>query len=225
MNLSDMISYRPSREQIRALSTMKNTGATAADLDEMAVPSYLHWNPLIRWLMWRRYEAISELAEFSGDENALEFGCGLGVFLPSLAGNCSQAYAIDLFPAYALALCRSMKLNVIFVDSLLQLAEQSLDIIIAADVLEHVQPLEDSIMILHSRLKPGGRLIVSGPTENIAYKLGRVLAGFADKSEYHHTNIRSIHKSLIFNGFTMVKNKHLPFANLPTLFEVTAFQK
>ena len=29
------------------------------DKDEMAIPSYLHSNPLIPWLMWKRYETIS----------------------------------------------------------------------------------------------------------------------------------------------------------------------
>jgi len=46
--------------------------------DEMAIPSYLHWNPLIRWLMWRRYEYISHLSGFSRDMTVLEFGCGIG---------------------------------------------------------------------------------------------------------------------------------------------------
>ncbi len=32
-------------------------------LDEMAVPTYLHKNPLIPWFFWKRYAAILQLAQ------------------------------------------------------------------------------------------------------------------------------------------------------------------
>src|SRR5262245_15916360 len=69
--------------------------------DEMAIPSYLHKNPLIRWLMWRRYENISYLLGVSRDMRVLEFGCGIGVFLPELDRTFQRVYAIDIFPEFA----------------------------------------------------------------------------------------------------------------------------
>ena len=53
---------RTTRAEIRHLVDASVPGMTAHDRDEMAIPSYLHWNPLIRWLMWRRYEVVAELA-------------------------------------------------------------------------------------------------------------------------------------------------------------------
>src|SRR6266496_1212616 len=71
-----------------------------------------------------------------------------------------------------------------------EISSNSLDIIIAADVLEHVQELEEYIGFFLDKLKrSSGRLIISGPTENIAYKIGRILAGFGDKGDYHLTNV------------------------------------
>ena len=74
MSLPDRILYRPTPKRIRALVARANVDISAADRDEMAIPSYLHDNSLIRWLMWRRYEVIAELANFSGSQHALEFG-------------------------------------------------------------------------------------------------------------------------------------------------------
>lgn len=50
--------------------------------------------------------------------------------------------------------------------SALQLPENSLDVILVLDVLEHVEDPEQTIMSLVSFLKSSGMLIVSGPTEN-----------------------------------------------------------
>ena len=225
MSLPDRILYRPTPKRIRALVARANVDISAADRDEMAIPSYLHDNSLIRWLMWRRYEVIAELANFSGSQHALEFGCGLGLFLPTLAGHCREVSAVELFPAYAQELCRQMNLKVGFLDAITQLPEQSLDLIVAADVLEHVEPLEDFLRQFHARLKPGGRLVVSGPTENLAYKLGRVLAGFAGKGGYHHTNILRINAALQNTGFDLVENRRLPFSCLPALFKVSSFAR
>lgn len=175
--------------------------------------------------MWRRYEVIGQMASLSVCEHALEFGCGLGLFLPHLARPGCRAFAIELFPEYAKALCRDLNIDVTFLDSLDPLSENSLDLIVAADVLEHVEPLEELVKGFHARLKPGGRLIVSGPTENISYRLGRFVAGFAGKGHYHRTNIGRINLLIQESGFTLQHQKKLPFRFAPALFQITCFSK
>jgi 2-polyprenyl-3-methyl-5-hydroxy-6-metoxy-1,4-benzoquinol methylase len=86
---------RPSLAEIRRLAATPVPGMTEHDRDEMAIPSHLHWNPLIRWLMWRRYEVVDELAAIAPGERVLEFGCGLGLFLPALAARAGAVYAVD----------------------------------------------------------------------------------------------------------------------------------
>lgn len=87
-----------------------------------------------------------------------------------------------------------------------------MDIIVAADVLEHidVDKLDKFLITFYQKLKGRGRLIVSGPTENFVYRIGRIIAGFAGKGDYHHTNIdRLIEK--IQKYFILEKTNYLPF--------------
>jgi len=194
------------------------------DKDEMAIPSYLHKNPFIPWLMWKRYESVSELLDNNG-EKALEFGCGLGLFLNELSTKYKKLYAIDLFPEFAVALTKKIKINVQFIQDVNEIDNSSLDTIVAADVLEHIEELESVIKPFHNKLKPSGKLVVSGPTESIMYKLGRIVAGFGDKGDYHHTNIDKLIVGITKNGFKLKSVKKLPFPFLPTLFKICQFEK
>jgi 2-polyprenyl-3-methyl-5-hydroxy-6-metoxy-1,4-benzoquinol methylase len=173
---------RTSRAEIRRLVDARVPGMTAHDRDEMAIPSYLHWNPLIRWLMWRRYEVVAELAELAPGAHVLEFGCGIGLFLPTLAARAGTVYAIDRFPQFAKAFAASRGLPVTFVDSVEPVADATLDTIVAADVMEHLDAPREWAALFRRKLVPGGRLVVSGPTETPIYQLGRIAAGFAGRS-------------------------------------------
>ena len=42
---------------------------------------------------------------------------------------------------------------------------------------------------MRTLLKPGGQVVISGPTENIFYKLGRALAGPEYSGDYHERGI------------------------------------
>ena len=214
-----------SQREIRQLTGAPVAGLADSDRDEMAIPSYLHGNPLIPWLMWKRYEAIAELAQFSGNEHVLEFGCGIGLFLPTLAGACKTVSAIDLFPQFAQKLCREKGLTVVFPESLDRVADQSINVIVAADVLEHVDALDVCLRTFLAKLAPGGRIIVSGPTENLAYRIGRIIAGFGAKGDYHHTNIDRIDRQLCLCGTQRQNTRKLPFTFLPGLFKVIEFSK
>ncbi len=195
------------------------------DKDEMAIPSYLHWNPLIRWLMWRRYEAIAQLAGFLKDMTVLEFGCGVGLFLPELHQQCGQVYAIDLFPEFAKRLNQKFGLNVHFIHDLSEISDHSLDLIIAADVLEHLEAneLAQYLKTFAKKLRRSGRLIVSGPTENFVYKIGRFLAGFSGKGDYHHTNVNHL-IDRISQTFELRRTHYLPFRFPPFLFKICEFK-
>lgn len=216
---------RISQQEIRQLTDKPVLGLTDLDRDEMAIPSYLHRSPLIRWLMWKRYATIAELAQFSGSEHVLEFGCGIGLFLPTLARACKTVSAIDLFPQYAQELCRKKRLPVSFPQSLASVADHTVDVIVAADVLEHVEPLSGYVEAFLRKLKPGGRIIVCGPTENFVYRIGRIAAGFGGKGGYHHTDIDSIEKQISQGGTQRQAIRKLPFAYLPALFKVIALTK
>lgn len=216
---------KPSRNEIKDIIRQKVPEITSEQQDEMAIPSYLHGNPAIRWLMWKRYESISRLVTKEKTENVLEFGCGIGLFLPELSCHARNIFAIDLFPQYAKRLCEMRQLNVTFVDSLSEIEDGSLDAIVAADVLEHVEDLEGVLRRFSDKLSPEGHLLVSGPTENIFYRMGRILAGFAGKGDYHHTNIDNIIETALSKNFIQTATVSLPFCCLPTLFKICALKK
>jgi ubiquinone/menaquinone biosynthesis C-methylase UbiE len=72
----------------------------------------------------------------------------------------------------------------------------SFDIITALDVLEHVDNLSATLNGLVRLLKPGGQLIVSGPSENFFYKVGRKLAGCEYTGAYHERGIAEVRRKL-----------------------------
>jgi 2-polyprenyl-3-methyl-5-hydroxy-6-metoxy-1,4-benzoquinol methylase len=219
-----MIEQMP-REEIRDITDTVIAGMSDHARDEMAIPSYLHGNPFIRWLMWRRYTIIARFLDGTAGTSALEFGCGLGLFLPELTRRFQDVAAIDLFPDYAIELSVRQQLAVRFAANLGNIADNSLDVIIAADVLEHIEDLPAYLTEFALKLKSDGRLVVSGPTESALYKLGRIAAGFAGKGDYHHTNIDRLVVEITDHGFTHTRTARLPFALLPCLFKVCEFVK
>ena len=214
------MSDRVTRAEIRAITAAPAPGITAADRDAMAVPSYLHWNPLIRWLVRRRCAAVAAMAGRDA-ESVLDFGCGVGVLLPALARRARTVYAADLFPQYARELARRRGLAVTFVDGLEAIGDGALDAVVAAEVLEHLDAPEATVAAFARVLRPGGRLIVSLPTETFAYRLGRVLAGFRKKADVHRFDAAAIEAVIARAGFRRLRCRRLPFLLPPHLYRVT----
>ena len=172
-------------------------------LDEAGFPAYSHSNPLINWLFWQRlYIAMKYIQEHGPYEKVLDFGCGSGVMLSFLAKQNQHVTAtdIDLVPLERVKKHIPLGENVLVLDAnqtaISQLSPKSFDLINALDVLEHVDDLPRTLSELLNLLKPGGQLVVSGPTENILYKMGRKFAGPEYSGEYHERGIAEIKREL-----------------------------
>ena len=216
--------YRLSKREIRELVSSLDDIPDGVK-DGMAIPSYLHRNPFVNFLMWRRYKIISDMACLKKEDVVCEFGCGLGLFLPTLCESASKVYAIDLFLGYAERLAEKRKLPVTFVKSLGELDDEAIDVIVAADVMEHLDNPSEYVLLCRQKLKSGGRLIVSGPTETLVYKIGRIIAGFGGMGGYHKTNIDDLRILIGDCGFNLVRTRTLPFRIPPVLFKIFSFQK
>src|SRR5262245_47926070 len=174
---------------------------TVPEAAEMAVPSYCHLNPLIRWLFWRRLDQAWRLADVRPGEAVFDFGIGSGVLLPSLQPLARRVAGSDLHLAPAREMAGHIGLCVVLVETgvlakWVAANAGRFDCVFALDVLEHVETAELRELSGHFRqlLGPNGRLIVSGPTETFAYRVGRKLAGF--RNDYHHRTVYDIDDEL-----------------------------
>lgn len=188
---------------------------TEAQQAEMAIPSYLNKNPFIRALFWNRYDVIYRLAELDSEMSICEFGCGIGVFLPTLAPEVGKVYAVDIFPQYAQAMGKIYDLDIHFSEDLDGVPDGSLDLIIACEVMEHLEDPGAYARLFAQKLKASGRLIMSGPTETWVYKLGRILAGYHKYHDYHPHNVYQLHEIITQNGFNSIVRTPYPWKILP----------
>ncbi|MHC4415270.1 MAG: class I SAM-dependent methyltransferase [Planctomycetota bacterium] len=187
--------------------------------DEMAIPSYLHRNPVMRWMAWRRVEVVARhlrrtcAARPPGASAAvMDYGCGTGVLLDEASRHAQRVYGVDLVLDAARLLAEEWQLSKVTLFSpegaRSRIGRESVDVILAAEVLEHIDPLDDTLSFFRDRLKPDGRLLVSVPTENGLYRLGRRLAGF--RGEYHHGNAASIDRAIVRAGFRRERLEKIP---------------
>jgi 2-polyprenyl-3-methyl-5-hydroxy-6-metoxy-1,4-benzoquinol methylase len=201
MKSSEFNSYKARyRSAIRKLLSETEPGR----LDEAGFPAYSHPNALINWLFWQRLRiAMAHIEKNAPYEKILDFGCGSGVMLPFLAQHSQHVTAvdIDLIPLERVRKHILLAANVEVLDAncipISTLAPASFDIINALDVLEHVDDLSRTLSELIRLLKPGGQLIVSGPTESTPYQVGRKLAGPEYSGAYHERGIAEIKGELM----------------------------
>lgn len=187
------------------------------NLDEAAFPAYSNPNPLMNFLFWERIYRVMNYIEPKGAlERVLDFGCGSGVMLPFLAKETEEVIGvdIDLEPLKKIEQYINFPKNVSFQETYEEVPEKSLELIIALDVLEHVDNLDKELEKFASLLASGGELIVSGPTENFLYKIGRFLAGPSYSGHYHVRNIYDIRRAT---------PKNMTPRNLATLYPVVPF--
>jgi len=188
-----------SQDTLRAISALYPSGF----LNEQTVPAYLSSNPLARFLFWKRLRVcIDEISRTKGNV-CLDFGCGSGVMLPILSGKFQKVIGVDIVPEVSKQYLDKMRQkrwiiakNINIFQSLQDFcpSDNFFDLILALDVLEHVEDLDAILSTFHLKLKSSGILLVSGPTENILYKLGRKIVGFS--GHYHRRTIYNIQKSL-----------------------------
>ncbi len=226
MDRATFAAYR--RQQQTLLRQLRNQAHTEA-MAEAAVPAYSNRNPLIGHIFWRRLrETIRQIETTDTPRRALDAGCGTGVLLPYLAGLAQEVVAadLDLGPLQQAAQLRPLPGNVTTLAAdICSLTDHHLatfNLITALDCLEHVDDLDLAIRNLSALMEPGGHLVVSGPTENWAYRLGRRIAGREYSGDYHHRNIGDIRK-VVEQHFEIRTTRRFP-APAP-LFEVFLARK
>jgi 2-polyprenyl-3-methyl-5-hydroxy-6-metoxy-1,4-benzoquinol methylase len=198
-----------------------------ATLLEMAAPSYLHSNPLIRWIVKERMRTVLRFIDMRNGKNLLDFGCGAGILflqLPKASGTYTGV-DLEIWPAQKM-MAHHGRDDVQLLSGeewTKAVSDNSVDNIVALEVLEHVDDLAAQLEIFKSKLKADGRLIVSGPTESGVYKLARMVSGFS--GHYHVRNIYDIQKAVKAAGFREERRKALPLPGFFSLFIVYEYKK
>lgn len=181
------------QEIVFYLSQFSQT-VTFDEIKETAIPSYIHSNPLVRQVFWQRVFVIKNQIKKLSPKSILDFGCGSGI-ITALLDSKIDRYVTDIYfkpfdfmQQHIGHLRNVMKLDPNDLDK----TESQFEMILAADVLEHLSDdrIKNQLTLFYKWLKPDGHLVISGPTENLIYKIGRKIAGY--KNDYHKTNIKDI---------------------------------
>ncbi len=222
-----MIAPEETRAAMRAAVADYEAQLGSETIDEMAVPSYLRRGLVSRHVFWRKLHWIIQVAELKPDTRVFDFGCGTGVLLPTLSADGRSVQATDLHLELARRLVEQMKLErVSFVapeDWEAQVPDGRIDTVIAANVLEHIEDRRTLLTKFADRLTSGGRIVISGPTENAMYKLGRKLVGFS--GDYHVTTIHHILDDARAVGLRQLRLKRWPLPGPACLYQIAAFGK
>jgi 2-polyprenyl-3-methyl-5-hydroxy-6-metoxy-1,4-benzoquinol methylase len=175
---------------------------------EMAIPSYLHRRRAMRTMAWWRVELLAERLELAAgrrrDLTIVDFGCGSGVLFEEASIFAKRIWGVDVVLDAARILVQRWGLGKVVLakpeDAAREIAPGSVDIILAGEVLEHVEPLAPTLELFRRWLHPErGVLLVTLPTESALYRMGRKLAGFS--GHYHHSNAASIDGEIQARGF------------------------
>ncbi|MDZ7615460.1 MAG: class I SAM-dependent methyltransferase [Patescibacteria group bacterium] len=196
-----------------------------AEVDDMGLRSYLDGNWCSRKAAWGKVRVVLALANCQPDDVVLDFGCGTGILLALLRGIPKKMYACDINTQAAQRMVKELAIpNIHFLspDELAQLPRREVTTIVAANVLEHVPDVTRLAHEFFSLLACDGTLVVSGPTENLLYRLGRWIVGFS--GDYHVRTIDDIFATLISSGrFQRRVQRHFPLPGPACLYRIGVF--
>lgn len=177
---------------------------------------YSHPVAFVRRWFWARLRVIHRcILETAPTPRrvAIDFGCGGGVFLPTLANTCDLVQGIDIAAFEAESMIRHYGLtNVRLIDADIYGMDSSriepADIIVAADVLEHFKDLSQPAERLRDWLKEDGYLFTSGPSENFLTRFGRLAGGMKKPWDHYHTGYE-VEDFLESHGFEKLHSRHV----------------
>ena len=193
-----------------------------SNYDETAMPSYTHKNNFISWFFWKRIDAAFLLAGDIYGKTVLDFGCGGGVTFKYLNDCNCRVTGCDTNTYFLLkGICTKLALKAQLYKDLFAIKNQEFDIIFALDVLEHIENINLVINKLLELSHDDTLLIVSGPTENLFYKIGRLLAGFS--GHYHLRTVFDIEEILKKRQLDNIISGSL-YSPFP-IFRITSWRK
>jgi SAM-dependent methyltransferase len=212
-----MLLPRGARDRRAALKLHFDVARQFEALEETCIPSYLHGNSLAAWVSWTRLVEAARLYKRWAPAGAvLDFGSATGEIAHLIAPS-GQYYFVEQEDLVARALqkwlpdARRIDLD--------QVTGKQFATIFALDSLEHNHNVASLLSKLEAGLGDSGVFILSGPTENLLYRIGRRLAGFS--GHYHHQTVWDI-ETHVHTRMSLLQRKLVPMG-IP-LFSVSAWR-
>ncbi len=175
-------------------------------------------NVLVRELFWRRLGALLGLSRATGRDRVLDFGGGNGVLAATLSRLYHEVVCVDLRTEMVEEIARREGLRNVSVRAgdlrTLGLPDDHFDTIVAADVLEHILDLDSLVSEFGRLLAPGGELLVSAPSENRFYELGRRVFRYTKPADHYHP--ASFIEQTVARRLPLERRRYFP-VNVPLL--------
>jgi 2-polyprenyl-3-methyl-5-hydroxy-6-metoxy-1,4-benzoquinol methylase len=176
---------------------------------------YYHPNWFARKFFWQRLKVLHRfLAKYPvRRDSCLDFGCGSGVFLPTLASEFASVTGVDIETVEAKRILEHYKpSNVRLVDADIytttEFGPRMFDAVMAPDVLEHFKDLAPPVERIREWLKDDGFLFTSLPTENAFTRATRIVGSYEKPWDHYHTGYQ-VEAFLAANGFRRLKRSLL----------------
>ena len=188
-------------------------------IEESCIPSYTHANLAAAGISWWRLAGAAQAYRRHCPEGPiLDFGAASGELFHVLQPD-ELYHFVELNNKLSEAL-------IYFNPEAIRQTQDSLSTsnygaVFALDSLEHNHNIPELLEHIHKTLRKDGLLILSGPTENWIYRLGRRLAGFS--GHYHTTNIADI-EMMTEALFSKVEQRTIPLPLAP-LFNITVWKR
>lgn len=163
---------------------------------------YYSSNSIVRYFFWGRISSLLSFTEFHPLDRVLEIGFGPGIMFPTLANVCDQVVGIDPLlniepgpPSSGFETVKNMckaeaikdKVEVLRGDGQnIPLQQETCDIVIAMDVLEHLPDLLRSLKEIARILKKNGSFLACIPMENLYRRTARRLFRLPELHEEEH---------------------------------------
>lgn len=182
---------------------------------------YYSQNPLEKWLWHQKKKVIKELLKYTKTKNIIDLGCGDGGLI-EITSEKSKYTGVDISPTQVkYAREQIKKLNrknaKVYEADLMMLAikDNTYDMALACDVVEHVLNPEKLLLEIKRIVKPHGTIIISIPNEYLWQLIRVILLRFPLRSPDH---IHAISPTDIYRVFpNVIKEIFLPIRFSPQL--------
>jgi len=173
-----------------------------------------HW-----WFVTKKkivMDMIDRFIDKKNDMNVLDIGCGSGLMLNALEG-IGQAHGMDMSDD-AIKFSKEIfsgRVEKGFLPDKIPYDENYFDLITALDVIEHVDEDVQSLKAMRSRLKDGGKAVITVP----AYMF--LWSAFDDMNEHKRRyTLTELNEKLIAAGFKVEKISYYNTLLFPIVYVV-----